>query len=865
VAGDELISGAAALDPWTDQLWRATLKRRVLGVAALGIAAVAVPAIGPHRAWIGIGVLVTGLVYNAGLHAVYTRTGRIPTVMIFVDVGICFVIPLLAENSFVPTLLVLLTVVALAAATVGQRHALLGAAVATVGMTAVALVVRPEGALVGVIAYAITSVMVIGNVGAVAASERRLRARYGSLVERLDAIIWESEPDTAAFTYISPQVEHILGHPAEALFADGFWRAQIHPEDRDRVVRAHLAATAEGRDHELEYRTIAADGRVVHLHDRVSVTTDAQGQPLRMQGVMVDITERRRAEVRVRQYADIVESVQTGLVVLHLDDPDDDRSLRLLAANPAACVATNRALDEWTDRYLHEALPAVIEAGLLPRLASVVRDGSSFAVDRLVMRHGQPNEAVLSLRAFPLPGDAVGVALEDITAASLAVDALFHQARHDGLTGLPNRSMLKERLGAALTAAHRTGEAVALLVMDLDQFKEVNDALGHHVGDHLLIALAQRLRRELSEADVIARLGGDEFAVLLTTRASEAAAVAVAERMRSSLLEPFESDEMRIQTNASIGIAIYPDHATDADALTQRADVAMYQAKRTGTGYAVYRADHDRSSVRRITLLSEFRRALDRAEFVIHYQPVVAVNSRATVQVEALIRWQHPEHGLLGPEEFIELAEVSGFIQPLTRWVLDQAIAVAAGWWADGHRVGLAVNLSVRNLYDPGLPGHLAALLATHGLPASELTLEVTESELMVDPTLALEVLGAVGRLGISTAVDDFGTGYSSLTYLKDLPVREIKIDRSFIAGMVDSADARIIVRSMIDLGHNLNLVVVAEGVEGEAALAELDRLGCDLAQGFHVSQPLTAEAFRTWHRSRAQRIGDVSGAPARR
>ncbi|MEJ7584681.1 MAG: bifunctional diguanylate cyclase/phosphodiesterase, partial [Acidimicrobiales bacterium] len=346
---------------------------------------------------------------------------------------------------------------------------------------------------------------------------------------------------------------------------------------------------------------------------------------------------------------------------------------------------------------------------------------------------------------------------------------------------------------------------------------------------------------------MVARLGGDEFALLLTTDASIEGAVRMADRIQTALLEPIQLDDVHLQTNASIGIAVFPDHATDADGLTQRADVAMYQAKRSGSGHAVYRAELSRKSVRRVTLLSDFRRGLEAGEFLLHFQPVIEVGTGRTVRAEALLRWLHPEHGLLAPDEFIGLAAVSGFIQPLTSWVLDRAIASAATWWSAGHRVGVAVNLSVRNLYDPGLAEHLSGLLDRHHFPPGQLMLEVTETELMDDPRLALEFLGAVHRLGVATGVDDYGTGYSSAPYLRNLPITEIKIDRSFVSGMRRRAADLTIVRSAIDLGHNLSLSVVAEGVEDARTLRQLSDLGCDLAQGFHVSRPLDVGDFASW------------------
>lgn len=552
-----------------------------------------------------------------------------------------------------------------------------------------------------------------------------------------------------------------------------------------------------------------------------------------------------RLHQQMRQYVDLVERINLGLVVMRLTDVDDERSLVLVAANPTACAALDQSIDEQVGHRLRDVIPAVAGTDLERSIADVVRTGRTFEVDGLTVRAGEHDQLTLSLSAFPLPGDVVAVALEDVTVATTAVQALRRQALHDGLTGLPNRSQLRTALAVAMDPAARQA-GVALLVMDLDQFKEINDALGHHVGDLLLVELSGRLRRLVDGHGLVARLGGDEFAVLMTG-VDVADAEAMAAAIQTDLLEPFAIGDLRLQTNASIGIAHHPDHADDPDSLTQRADVAMYQAKRAGLGSAVYRAEHDRSSIRRITLISQLRRALDADEFVLHFQPLIDLTGGRTVRAEALVRWEHPEHGLIPPNDFIELAEVSGFIQPLTRWIVSQAAEAAESWRRQGHDVGVAVNLSVRNLYDPTLPAHVAEVLHRTGLPPSLLTLEVTESELMDDPVLALEVLNAINVLGVETSVDDFGTGYSSLAYLRNLPIGEIKIDRSFVAGIEAGSDDLTIVRSTIELGHNLGLQVVAEGVEDAATLGRLEGMGCDLAQGYHISRPLPIEAFRAW------------------
>ena len=317
--------------------------------------------------------------------------------------------------------------------------------------------------------------------------------------------------------------------------------------------------------------------------------------------------------------------------------------------------------------------------------------------------------------------------------------------------------------------------------------------------------------------------------------------------MATSLRAPFTVDDLRLQTNVSIGIALVPDHATDTDELIRRADVAMYMAKRSGTGTATYRPEEDSSSVARLTLIGDLRDAVPAGQLVLHYQPVMDLNQRRLVSTEALVRWQHPEHGLLMPDEFISLAALSGATRPMAHWVLREATRDAAAWQADGFAVGVAVNLSVRNLFDRDLLGVTEAALAESGLAPSDLVVELTESELMEDPSVALARFEAFQALGVRTSVDDFGTGYSSLTYLRDLPLSEIKVDRTFVGAMHLRGGAFTIVRSMIDMGHNLGLEVVAEGVEHADDVPTLARLGCDRAQGFHFARPMPYDELRAW------------------
>jgi diguanylate cyclase (GGDEF)-like protein len=422
-----------------------------------------------------------------------------------------------------------------------------------------------------------------------------------------------------------------------------------------------------------------------------------------------------------------------------------------------------------------------------------------------------------------------------------------HQALHDALTGLPNRTLLRDRITQAIHQADRELSPAALLLIDLDRFKEVNDTLGHHHGDQLLIQVGERLRGNLREVDTVARLGGDEFAVLLPRIQTAEGAVAVAAKLQAAFDEPFRLDDLALDVETSIGVALYPEHASDPDELLQRADIAMYVAKDTHAGYVLFDPSLDQHSPRRLALLGELRRAIDNRQLVLHYQPKVDAHTGQMLGVEALVRWQHPERGLLPPNDFIPLAERTGLISPLTTYVLDAALRQCHQWRQAGHELAIAVNVSARSLLDLAFPNQVAGLLARWELPARLLVVEITESTIMTDPTHALEILGQLNAMGVQIAIDDFGTGYSSMAHLKTLPIQELKVDRSFVSHMTSSTSDAVIVRSTVDLGRNLGLRVVAEGVEDPQTLQELDALGCDAIQGFYISRPLPADDLIHW------------------
>ncbi|MEY2400568.1 MAG: hypothetical protein QOJ08_679 [Ilumatobacteraceae bacterium] len=422
-----------------------------------------------------------------------------------------------------------------------------------------------------------------------------------------------------------------------------------------------------------------------------------------------------------------------------------------------------------------------------------------------------------------------------------------HDSLHDALTGLPNRTLLADRFGQALRADARNGTSTGLLLIDLDRFKEINDTFGHHYGDELLTQVGPRLTGAVREVDTVARLGGDEFAVLLPGVRSVDAATAIAAKLRASLEAPFHVEDVDLDVEASVGVVLSGEHGDDTSTLLQRADIAMYVAKTQDVGVSVYDPSADGNSPAKLALLGDLRRGLDRGELVLHYQPKVSISTGEVVGAEALVRWQHPDRGLIFPDDFIPLAEHTGLIGPLTRYVLNTALAQARSWIDAGRTMSVSVNLSARNLLDDRLPAQVTELLTANGVAAELLELEVTESAIMTEPVRAQHILERLSALGVRISIDDFGVGYTSLGQLKTLPVSELKIDRSFVMTMIEDRSNAVIVNSVVDLGHNLGLTIVAEGVEDEHAMAALADFGCDVAQGYHLSRPMPVDAFDTW------------------
>jgi diguanylate cyclase (GGDEF)-like protein len=440
-------------------------------------------------------------------------------------------------------------------------------------------------------------------------------------------------------------------------------------------------------------------------------------------------------------------------------------------------------------------------------------------------------------------------------------------ALHDPLTGLPNRTLLRERTDVAIGGSSPVRRAVALLLIDLDRFKEVNDTLGHHYGDLVLQAVAARLTAVTGPNDTVARLGGDEFALLLPEVDDVDSAVATAAVVRAAIEQSIEADGVWLDVEASVGVVLAGVHGNDVETLMQHADIAMYVAKEHGLGVCVYDADFDENSIERLRMLGELRRAIDARELVLHYQPMMALADNSLAGVEALVRWNHPLRGLVPPDSFIPLAERTGLIRPLTRYVIDEALAQCRRWRDSGLSITVSVNISARNLHDERFVTDTLELLDKWRMPASCLELELTESAIMVDPDRARATLARLAGLGFALAIDDFGAGYTSLGHLEDLQVHKLKIDRSFVGRMTTNATSALIVRSLVDLGQQLGLGIVAEGVEDEQTWVLLAAMGCDVAQGYLMTRPLPAAELLDWLGSRraAPQPGAVATVPRQR
>ncbi|MBV7699180.1 bifunctional diguanylate cyclase/phosphodiesterase [Streptomyces sp. TRM70350] len=569
--------------------------------------------------------------------------------------------------------------------------------------------------------------------------------------------------------------------------------------------------------------------------------------------VLVGIARRHRWRQGLLHGAVDVLGIGAGALLLaafdrlpSVEDPWHPATWNLYTATEVILVAiAYLAVSRTLLWYLHAPRP-----GGLPTIARTA-----------LVRHGLVAVALLGIAPLIcVVAVAKPILLPLFAIPLIALDSTLWIARaraeeqlRDPLTGLPNRQWLLERIWTALDDAERIDARAALMLIDLDRFRSVNDTLGHLAGDRLLLQTADRLRLALPRGAEAARLGGDEFAVLLPVADSTTSATRIARGLVTALSSPLDLDGLTLVLEASAGVAVFPDHALDAEGLLRRADVAMYQAKRDRTGVEVYESKRDSNTPDRLGLLADLRRALDAHEVELHYQPKVRFDGQVA-GLEALVRWVHPERGKVPPDEFIAIAESSGLMPHLTEYVLETALGQVAQWRAQGLFVPVAVNVSPRDVHTPGFAGSVAARLARHGVPAGALQLEITEHVLLEDPQRAADTLAGLTGHGVKMSLDDFGTGYSSLVHLKRLPVSELKIDRSFVARLaVDAEDAEI-VRCTVDLAHSLGLLVVAEGVEDDETWERLRDLRCDAVQGWLVAAAMPPEETTAWLRARGAR-----------
>lgn len=814
-------------------LWRLFFEIRIVALAGLGFVAF-IPAadVEPVIALLVLGFTVPA---NVLMRELIIRWRFVPWWMPTVDAVFC-ALAIVIQPTLTPVVLLVMVGSISQAATAGWRSTILATTVGLPFLLGAILRQDVRDGVVQLTAFVAVAISVTVFVAVIANAERQGRRSNEALLDGIHAVVWEAHPYPFVDATVSGNTVDLFGFEREELSGPGAWLSHLPAFDRAAVVRQSQAHIAAGEDHELSYRITDAAGDLRHVRDRVRVEFGPDGEVVTTRGVVVDVTDEVRVRESNRNLAELVERVPVGLVVVRAAGSD---AFTTLTVNPAYEEITRRPATALVNTSVTGPLDGPGASELLRLLLDVHESGRAHRrAEAADLR--KDGERILSLEAFPISEDLIGLNVVDVTDRVITARVLRHQALHDELTGLPNRALLEDRLRHGIDAARRDHGSVALLLLDLNQFKEVNDTLGHDQGDRLLTMVGVRLRESLRAVDTVARLGGDEFAVLLTDDVSPRRTLRAAERVLACFDEPHDIDGMSLQCGASLGVAIFPEHGSDAETLRKHADIAMYAAKRRGGGVAVYDPERDRPNLDRLTLVGQLRHAVDNAELEVHYQPVVELSSARVVRVEALVRWNHPERGMIGPGEFIDVAEVSGVIRPLTRWVFEQAAHDVQLLVGTGHVLDLAVNVSVRNLYEPAFVDAIRGALERTELDGTRVVLELTETQVMDDPLLAHGVLDRLRGLGVRGSVDDFGTGHSSLSNLQSLPVSEIKVDKSFVRGMGDGDEAAAtIVKSIVALGQNLGLDVVAEGVETPSALTRLSMLGCDHAQGYLLAPPL--------------------------
>jgi diguanylate cyclase (GGDEF)-like protein/PAS domain S-box-containing protein len=719
------------------------------------------------------------------------------------------------------------------------------------------------------------------------------RAEYPVVLDKLPAVIYIADAgDIGRWHFVSPQIEAILGYTPEEWCADPhMWLKSLHPADRERVLSMEAeSVVGSGESSAVEYRMVHRDGGTVWIRDDAQLVLDSSGA-LHWHGVLSDISERKIAEAELEQraaqqsaVAQLGEHALEGATTSELMQEATSRAAAILAVEAAGvlellpdedCLVL-RAGVGWPDGALgtlRSPTGAGSHAGytLLKRAPIVVTDGltdTRFGRSPMLVELGSRSGLTVPIQGAGSPYGVFGIqsvrprsfsagdvhflqslanVLADALERQATEDRIRHNALHDPLTGLPNRVLFLDRLDQALARLRRRESLCAILFLDLDHFKLVNDGLGHQVGDELLAEAAPRLKQAVRMSDTVARFGGDEFGILLDDISGEHEASQMAERIASVFTRPFVLAGSDHFVTTSIGIALARG-GERAEDLIRDADAAMNRAKEHGRArYELFDEVMRGRAMARLRVENDLRRAIERRELVLDYQPVVSLRDHSIASVEALLRWRHPEHGLVMPNDFIPIAEENGLIEPIGRWVLEEACRQAAQWHCDrpdAAPVRISVNLSAVQVAKPGLADMVGQILRATRLDPSALSLEITESVMLRDAAGLAETLRALKALGVRLVLDDFGTGYASLGYLTRLPLDTLKVDRSFVDGLGSEARDTAITEAIVAMSRALSLEVVGEGVETSLQEAELLRLGCDLAQGFYFSRPVPASAI---------------------
>jgi diguanylate cyclase (GGDEF)-like protein/PAS domain S-box-containing protein len=670
---------------------------------------------------------------------------------------------------------------------------------------------------------------------------REAEQRYRTLVEQIPAVTYiDLADDSDTSVYTSPQIERMLGYTPEEWQENKLWPERLHPDDRERVLAADERFEAGSEPFSEEYRLFAKDGSVIWVLEEAVLVRGEEGEPLYWQGVMFDITGRKEAEEQLRLSEAELRALFEAMddVVFEIDVRG--RYVKVAPTNPSLLYQPR---EELVGKTLYEILPAKKAEELHSNIRRSLESRKTEKVEYSLSIEGR--EVWFEGTVTPLSQESVVFVGRDITGRKALEEQLAYQASHDPLTELPNRVLFTDRLRHALSRAKRRQQAVAIMFMDLDNFKVVNDSLGHQTGDRLLRLVSKRIKKFLRPEDTVARLGGDEFVFLLEDVDADGAS-RIAERILRELRAPFTLGRRQFFVTASVGITVGGGNEKHAAELLRDADLAMYRAKRSGKArYAVFEETMNARALERLELEHGLRRAVERNEFVVHYQPKVSLATGKIVSFEALVRWKHPERGLLPPKQFIPLAEETGLIVPIGEAVLEEACRQAKKWHEQrpSDPPAVCVNLSARQFREPGLVDTVAHIIDEAKLEPHHLFFEITESTAMSDALATAATLEELQNLGVRAIIDDFGTGYSSLSYLERFPVDYVKIHQSFVSGIGKHSRAETLGSAIISLAHTLGLKVIAEGVETEEQLDRLRELGCDLAQGYYFAHPLPGKA----------------------